>query len=87
MTHDSDTDGDPATVEELFEQLSEEWGTVYVCRRESPMHDDEMDRYCVRNHTDEGLGADEWKSAYGKTLVGALHSALVGNHGYPRDDE
>lgn len=73
---------DGSQSESKLERLAEEWGDVYVCRRANPMADDDGDRYCVRDHTDEGLGG-EWRKSYGETLTEALDAALVGEENAP----
>lgn len=70
-------------IESKLERLAEEWNDVYVCRRVNPMADDEGDRYCVRDHTDEGLGSDDWKKSYGASLSEALDAALRGEENAP----
>lgn len=69
----------------MMEELAEDWGDIYICRRENPMCYDDDDRFCVRDHTDEGLGSDDHKQSYGKTLEEALQNALEGDHRSPWD--
>lgn len=67
-------------IEELFSVLAEDWNDVYMVRRSHTYHKDTEKRYCVRNHTDEGLGVNgEEKSAYGVTLREALVNAVEGD--------
>lgn len=78
---------DDVSIEELFAQLAEEWDDVYLARTVNPTPDGGEDRYCIRNHTDEGLGASDHKSSYGSTLREALTAALNGDYSAPWNEE
>lgn len=73
------------SVEQLLEMLAVEWNDIYVSRRAEP--NSEVERYCVRNHTDEGLGlqGNERKKAYGSSLREAVVNALDGDLGFPEE--
>lgn len=73
------------SVEADLNRLADEWNTVYVCVRGEPTREDGQDRVHVRNCTDEGLGAEERKTAYGATLEEALERAFEGDYRSPWD--
>lgn len=74
---------DPASIERLLELLASEWDDVHIRRRGSPTCEGDGDQYQVRNHTDEGLGCNTRKLAYGATLIEAVHHAIADNRNDP----
>lgn len=69
-------------IMELMEELREkdDWDTVYLVRnREDFCESTGIEPFAVRNHTDEGLGADRRLLARGETAREALQNALDGN--------
>lgn len=60
-------------IEDKIEKLSEEWGTVYIVHRNSSVVDK---KWIVRNHTDEGLGAEERLRFKSKELEECLDKAI-----------